>query len=81
MKKKLLAIALAAFVTLGIGNVVFAHGAADNGGENGWSFEDMVPFMKDMHPNMDQQEMEQMYQDCHGSNGNEFPDRHMDNQF
>ncbi|TRM12132.1 FAD/FMN-containing dehydrogenase [Lentibacillus cibarius] len=73
MKKKLVTIALAVFFVAGIGNVVFAHGGAHgfdpgNGVHNGWSFEEMVPFMKDMHPNMNQEQMEQMYQYCHGTN-------------
>lgn len=73
-----MAIALAAFVVLSIGNVVFAHGNTENGDRNGWSFNEMVPFMQDIHPEMDQQEMEKMYQDCHGSNGNRAPN--MNNQ-
>ncbi|RYG73499.1 hypothetical protein EU245_06370 [Lentibacillus lipolyticus] len=73
MKKKLLMIALAIFFVAGIGNVVFAHGDArdfdpGNGGHNGWSFEEMVPFMKDMHPDMSEAQMKEMYQDCHGTN-------------
>ena len=33
----------------------------------------MLPFMKVMHPNMDEQQMEQMYQDCHGSSDEKVP--------
>jgi len=70
MKKKLLTIGLASFLVLGMGNVVMAHSTPDNGGQTGLSFEEMVPFMQNMHPNMNEQQMEQMYQNCHGSNDN-----------
>lgn len=64
MKKKLISLGLVAVLVLGIGNAVYAS----NGSENGWSFEGMLPFMKEMHPDMDEQQMEQMYQNCHGKN-------------
>ncbi|MFD1040233.1 hypothetical protein ACFQ3N_17815 [Virgibacillus byunsanensis] len=70
MKKKMVTLSLAAVMVLGLGNVVFAHSGPS---DNGWSFEEMIPFMKEMHPEMEQQEMEQMYQDCHGSNNNGSP--------
>ncbi|TRM12135.1 hypothetical protein FH966_10810 [Lentibacillus cibarius] len=73
MKKRLVTIALAIFFVAGIGNVVFAHGDTQgfnpgNDGHNRWSFEEMVPFMKDMHPDMSEAQMEEMYQYCHGTN-------------
>lgn len=64
MKKKIVFIAITSILVLGLGNVVFAHGG---GSANGWSFEEMLPHMKEMHPEMNEQQMEQMYQDCHGS--------------
>ncbi|MFD2760401.1 hypothetical protein [Lentibacillus juripiscarius] len=70
MKKKLLIIALTSFLVLGIGNIVMAKSTPDNGGQPGLSFEEMVPFMQNMHPNINEQQMEKMYQDCHGSNDN-----------
>lgn len=66
LKKKLISIGIAVVLVLGIGNAVYASGA-----ENGWSFEEMLPFMKEMHPEMNEQQMEQMYQDCHGSGDEE----------
>ena len=64
MKKKIVSIAIASIFTLGLGNVVLAHGGSS---DNSWSFEEMLPHMKDMHSEMNEQQMEQKYQDCHGS--------------
>jgi len=63
MKKKIVSIAITSILVLGLGNVVFAHG----GSENGWSFQEMLPHMKEVHPEMNEQQMKQMYQDCHGT--------------
>lgn len=62
MKKRLISLVLIVAFVLGIGNVVYANSETD-----GWSFEEMLPFMKQMHPEMNEKEMEQMYQNCHGS--------------
>ncbi|MCF3942275.1 hypothetical protein [Oceanobacillus alkalisoli] len=63
MKKKLISGGLVIVLALGIGNVVYAHGGSDSG----WNFQEMLPFMKEMHPEMDKQKMKEMYQKCHGS--------------
>ena len=68
MKKKLISFGIVVVLVLGIGNAVYA-----NGSDNGWSFEEMLPFMKEMHPEMNEQQMEQMYQDCHGSSDEKVP--------
>ncbi|MFA1822187.1 hypothetical protein ACDX78_18725 [Virgibacillus oceani] len=68
MKKKLISFGIVVVLVLGIGNAVYASGA-----ENVWSFEEMLPFMKEMHPEMNEQQMEQMYQDCHGSSDEKVP--------
>lgn len=62
MKKRLISLGLVVAFVLGIGNVVYANSETE-----GWGFEEMLPFMKQMHPEMNEQEMEQMYQNCHGS--------------
>lgn len=67
MKKKIVSVAIAFFLVVGLGNVVLAHST-----EGDWSFENMLPHMKQMHPEMGEQDLEQMYQNCHGSDsGNE----------
>ncbi|GAB3804418.1 hypothetical protein [Virgibacillus kimchii] len=68
MKKKLTVLTLVVVFVIGAGNAVYAN---SNSG-NDWSFEEMLPFMNQMHPEMNDQELEQMYQNCHGSN-NEMP--------
>ncbi|KAB8139126.1 hypothetical protein F9U64_01670 [Gracilibacillus oryzae] len=63
MKKKIISLLFAVTMVLGVGNVVFAH---NDSGNEGWRFEEMLHLMKEMHPKMDQQDMKQMYQECHG---------------
>lgn len=62
MKKILIGLTAAALV-LGIGTAVYAA-AADSG-----LFEQMLPMMKQMHPNMTDQQLQDMFNSCH-SNGN-----------
>jgi hypothetical protein len=50
---------------LGAGTAVFAAGNPDKG----QSFEEMLPFMEKMHPDFTTEELEGMYNDCHGSEG------------
>ncbi|NSL51389.1 FAD/FMN-containing dehydrogenase [Calidifontibacillus erzurumensis] len=33
------------------------------------SFEEMLPFMKKMHPNLTDEQLENMYKSCHGEGG------------
>ena len=33
------------------------------------SFKEMLPFMKQMHPNLNDQQLENMYQSCHSKGG------------
>lgn len=70
MKKKILSIAITSILILGLGNVVFAHGG---GSDNDWSFQELLPHMKEMHPEMNEQQMEQMYQSCHGAANKKVP--------
>lgn len=63
MKKKLTSLGIVIVMVLGTGNAVYAH----SGSDNGWSFQEMLPFMKEIHPDMDEEKMERMYQKCHGS--------------
>jgi len=58
MKTKVIAILGASALILGIGTAY----AAEIGPN---TFKDMVPFMKEMHPNLNDNELEQMYNDCH----------------
>ena len=50
---------------LGAGTAVFAAGNPDKGR----SFEEMLPLMEKMHPDFTTEELEGMYNDCHGSEG------------
>ncbi|HLR69034.1 MAG TPA: hypothetical protein VK105_18280 [Virgibacillus sp.] len=63
MRKKIVSIALAFVLVIGLGNVVLAH----NGSENHWSYDEILPHMKQMHPEMNERDLEKMYKDCHGS--------------
>lgn len=64
MEKKIVSIAITIILVVGLGNVVFAHGV---GPDNKWSFDEMLPHMKQMHPDMNEQQIKKMYKDCHGS--------------
>ncbi|GGC82831.1 hypothetical protein GCM10007216_11720 [Thalassobacillus devorans] len=83
MKRKLLAGIATAALVLGFGNIVLADGDEPLQGEGFWqgSFEEMLPFMKQMHPNFDDSQLEGMYQGCHGQNGPGNYNRGMMNNF
>lgn len=61
--KKLWIVLGAALMVLALGTGVYA--AADEGA----GFKEMLPFMKQMHPDVSDQQLEEMYNQCHG-NGN-----------
>ncbi|PJN55494.1 hypothetical protein PAEVO_22150 [Paenibacillus sp. GM2FR] len=61
MNSKFIAIVGAAVLTLGIGTAVYASEVATS------TFKDMIPFMKEMHPNLSDSDLEQMYNNCHGN--------------
>ncbi|HLR41677.1 MAG TPA: hypothetical protein VK067_00380 [Pseudogracilibacillus sp.] len=77
MKKKIVSIAIASIFTLGFGNVVLAHAGSS---DNSWSFEEMLPHMKDMHPEMNEQQMGQKCKGCHGSVDKDIENVPMNNQ-
>jgi len=66
---------------VGIATTAFAHGNNnDNEGNtpnsnffSQFSFEEMIPFMKEMHPNFEDEDFEQMYRDHHGTEGQPQP--------
>ena len=59
MKMKVFAVLMTAVITIGIGTVAYASNYLPA------SFKDMLPFMKEMHPQMNDTELEQMYNNCH----------------
>ncbi len=63
MKKKWIGLAVLLLI-LSIGAVAFAQNA-----DGTWSFNDRLPFMKKMHPDMSDQELEQMFNNCQEENG------------
>jgi hypothetical protein len=64
LKKKLVIGVLTGAILLGgAGTIAFAQ-------TNGvLSFEDMEPRMQEVHPDLSTQELEQMYNSCHGEGG------------
>jgi uncharacterized protein YxeA len=64
MKKILIGIMSLAFV-LGAGT--FALAQTDESGEATLNFKEMLPFMKEMHPDFSDDELQQMYKACHGT--------------
>ncbi|MBG9791964.1 FAD/FMN-containing dehydrogenase [Paenibacillus dendritiformis] len=47
----------------------YASSADNNPGGNRSGFEQMLPFAKRMHPDLSDQQIEQMYNSCHNGNG------------
>lgn len=65
MKKKIvLGLVSAAFI-LGAGTAVY--GATTDTEEGLLNFKKMLPYMQEMHPDFSEQELEDMYNTCHGS--------------
>ncbi|MCJ8014753.1 hypothetical protein MUG84_24020 [Paenibacillus sp. KQZ6P-2] len=64
MKTKIIAIVGATVLTLGIGTAAYAAEIGPS------SFKDMLPFIKEMHPTMNDSQLEQMYNNCHQKEGN-----------
>lgn len=64
MKTKIIAIVGATILTIGIGTAAYAAEVGPS------TFKEMLPFMKEMHPNMNDTELEQMYNSCHQREGN-----------
>ena len=57
--KKLMIVSGALVLVLALGTGVFAATSNDAG------FKQMLPFMKQMHPNVSEQQLEDMYKSCH----------------
>ncbi|WP_188207267.1 hypothetical protein [Alkalibacillus aidingensis] len=73
MKKLLMGILIGAVL---IGGATFV--AADSNGNGFFNFEDMQPLMEQMHPELSPEQQEEMFNDCHGEEGQmhdntEFP--------
>jgi len=64
MKKIIIGILTGAVL---VGGATFA--AADSNGDNFFNFEDMKPFMEEMHPELSVEQQKEMFNFCHGENG------------
>jgi hypothetical protein len=71
LKKLMIGIMSIAFV-LGAGT--FALAQTDESGESALPFKEMLPFMKEMHPDFSEDQLQQMYKRCHGTDGGETPE-------
>lgn len=59
-------------VILGIAVAVSAAGTAvyaAEGVDGKYTFQDMLPFMKEMHPNITESQLQDMHNVCHGGGG------------
>ncbi|OIJ15649.1 hypothetical protein BKP35_01245 [Anaerobacillus arseniciselenatis] len=65
MKKKLIVAITTTALVLGLGTVTLANSDSEVFG----NFKDMLPFMQQMHPDLNEDQLEQMYIACHGENG------------
>lgn len=67
MKTKVLAGIGAVIISVGIGTAVYAQAGPG-------TFREMLPFMREMHPNLGDSDLEQMYNSCHqGGRGFDSP--------
>ncbi|KGX87080.1 hypothetical protein [Pontibacillus litoralis] len=69
MKKKIFSVLLTVLLAVGISNVVLAHGNDDGymgPMQSDFQKEEMTNWMKNMHPTMNDTQIEQMHRDCHG---------------
>jgi hypothetical protein len=66
MKKWAVGILSSALI-LGVGSAVFAAGNNNSGEGN--SFEKMLPFMQEMHPDSSKEDLQEMYNACHNNGG------------
>lgn len=53
-------------LTLGIGTAAYAAGSGQSWGS---TFRDLLPHMRQVHPDLSDRQLEQMYQNCHGNSG------------
>lgn len=74
MKRVLLGTLCATFL-LGAGTVVFATSNTNEENKT-LNFDKMKPFMEKMHPDLSNDELEDMYQACHGNS----EDQNIENQ-
>ncbi|OAB46233.1 hypothetical protein [Paenibacillus glacialis] len=74
MKTKVLAVIGVVVLSIGIGTIAYATEVGTG------PVREMRPFMKEMHPNLNESELEQMYNSCHqqGSDNN-YSSRMMNN--
>lgn len=66
MKKISLTLFSAALI---IGASTSAFAEENKEGKGTFNFGQMKPMMKEMHPEMSNEELKNMYNDCHGTNG------------
>lgn len=65
--KKIIGGIFVATLVLGIDTWVFAYSNCKD--EGTLNFDQMFPFMKEIHPNLSENELKNMYNSCHGING------------
>lgn len=63
MKRKLLLTVLTLVFILSIGTFAYAQG------EGNFNFGQMLPYMKQMHPDLSTDQLQDMYNACHGTSG------------
>lgn len=71
LKKLIIGIMSIAFV---FGAGTFALAQTDEPGQTIENFKEMLPFMKEMHPDFSEDQLQQMYKACHGTDESETPE-------
>lgn len=71
LKKKLVVGILTGAILLGsAGTYAFAQTNEDGNGGGKFNFGQLLPHMKEVHPDLSTKELKQMYNSCHGEDGN-----------
>ncbi|MBS4026573.1 MAG: hypothetical protein KGZ96_13030 [Clostridia bacterium] len=67
--KKIVIGLLILLLVLGIGSMAFAQENGSGFGYGKFNFGQMLPFMQQIHPDWSVEDLQEMYNACHGTNG------------
>ena len=65
--KKIVIILLSLVLVFALGSVIYAK--TNDGGQGTTNFGQMLPMMKQAHPNFTEQQLKDLYNECHDTNG------------
>ncbi|WP_121615566.1 hypothetical protein [Virgibacillus halodenitrificans] len=66
MKRIVIGALTGAFI---LGSATFVSAGVNQNGEEFFNFEQMRPYMEEMHPGLSTEQHQEMFNNCHGENG------------